>query len=80
MIRKLFILSLLFILLLALGGVVGIRTLGGAFEHEPEEMAGGLSVDSKAMLEKAYAGLDENSIWDYHTHIVAQVRFPVTRG
>ena len=55
---------------MVVGTVVAIRMLGGAFEHEPEEMKAGLSSEAKTVLAKAYEGLDENSLWDYHTHIV----------
>ena len=71
-----FSLSALLVFSLVVMGVIAIKTMGGAFTHEPEEMKTGLSPQAHALLTKAYEGLDTNSILDYHTHIVGTGEVP----
>lgn len=59
---------------LALAGLAALPSclasrLGGAFSHEPEELAAGLSPGAAALLERAYEGLDPRLLTDYHTHL-----------
>lgn len=44
--------------------------MGGAFTHEPEEFAVKASPGAKALVAKAFEGIDAQQLLDYHTHIV----------
>ena len=80
MIRKILVVVVVFFLTVGGGTVVAIRMLGGAFERQPEEMKAGLSSEAKAVVAKAYQGLDENSLWDYHTHILGPIHYSHRRN
>ena len=45
-----------------------IDELGGAWTHAPAELDAGLGDDARALLERAYRGIDR--ALDYHTHLV----------
>ncbi|MDF1661623.1 MAG: amidohydrolase family protein [Planctomycetota bacterium] len=47
-----------------------IDQIGGAFDHQPEEMADGLSPEARALMDKAFTGIKKGELFDYHTHIV----------
>ncbi len=57
-------------LVLLLSLTACVSRLGGAFTHEPEQLADGLSPKSRAVLGRALAGLDPTRRADYHTHVV----------
>lgn len=44
--------------------------LGGAFTKRPGEMAEGLSKPSRTLVERAFEGIAEGALVDYHVHIV----------
>ncbi len=47
-----------------------VDKLGGAFEHEPDELREGLSPDAKALIARASEEVDPKRRFDYHTHII----------
>jgi len=47
-----------------------VRQLGGAFEHEPEELETQASPEAKALIEQAFEGIDPKRLVDFHVHIV----------
>jgi uncharacterized protein len=47
-----------------------IDEMGGAFTHEPEEFSVKASQGAKALVAKAFEGIEAQRLVDYHTHIV----------
>lgn len=47
-----------------------IDAFAGASSREPGEMEGALSAEARALLGRAYEGIDRARMADYHTHIV----------
>ena len=43
--------------------------LGGAFTHAPGEMAEGLSVDARRLVDDAFRDIDPAKLIDYHAHV-----------
>jgi len=56
-------------ILFAMRGFV-IRRIGGAYSHAPSELKQGLSDPARALLEKAWEGVDPARLLDYHVHVV----------
>ncbi|MAF64200.1 MAG: amidohydrolase [Planctomycetes bacterium] len=52
---------------LALGPL--LAALGGAWDHEPHELAGGLSQAARALLDDAFTGVDPARLVDVHAHL-----------
>lgn len=44
--------------------------IGGAFTHEPEELASGLTPPARALVERAFIGLGSAPLVDYHAHLL----------
>jgi uncharacterized protein len=47
-----------------------IHELGGAYDHEPGEMAEGLSSEAHALVEASYADIGTSRLVDYHVHVL----------
>lgn len=47
-----------------------IDALAGASSRDPSEMETSLSPETKALVERAYAGVDKSKLLDYHVHLV----------
>lgn len=47
-----------------------IKGVGGAFTHQPDQLAGGLSAEGKRLIERAFEGIDSARLMDYHVHVV----------
>lgn len=47
-----------------------IDMVAGAFTHEPEEMATGLSSGTRSLLERTREGIEPGALRDFHTHII----------
>lgn len=56
-------------LAMAFHGVL-IRQLGGASSQDPEAMASGLSPGARALVERAFRGIEPGALFDYHAHVV----------
>ncbi len=48
-----------------------VTKLGGDFDGQPSALADQLSKDARALLDRAFAGIDTARLADYHVHIVA---------
>jgi len=46
-----------------------VRALGGSWEHAPSEMAAGLGDEARALLARAYEGIDPARLVDVHAHL-----------
>ncbi len=72
--RKYIYITLTLIALLCATIVLGrgyiIAAVGGAFEHQPEDLNDKLSESARKLLEDAFDGLDKDRLFDYHTHLV----------
>jgi uncharacterized protein len=44
--------------------------LGGAFTRAPEELDDGISSGARALLERAFEGIDPEQLADYHVHLL----------
>ncbi len=55
-----------------LGGAGGciISAVGGASSFEPEQLEAKLSPEGRALLDKAYEGIEGGRLMDYHTHML----------
>jgi predicted TIM-barrel fold metal-dependent hydrolase len=51
-------------------GSVGLRFAGGAFTHEPSEMAEGLGSEARRLLEAAFEDVSPKALVDHHVHVV----------
>ena len=47
-----------------------IHLVCGAFRHQPEEMAGGLSDGARRIMERCFEDVDPSQRHDYHVHMV----------
>lgn len=47
-----------------------VHEYGGAFDREPEELAEMISPEGAALIKKAFTGIDDQTVLDYHTHII----------
>ena len=47
-----------------------IHMMSGAFRHQPEEMAGGLSDGARRLMERCFEDVDPGKRRDYHVHMV----------
>jgi predicted TIM-barrel fold metal-dependent hydrolase len=45
------------------------RRLGGASSRRPDELKQGLSSEARALVDRAFQGIDPTRLFDYHTHI-----------
>lgn len=66
---------LLIILIIATAALAGtacvlVDKVGGAYQFQPEDMAGNLSENAQTLIERAYAGIDKGEQVDFHMHIV----------
>ena len=59
--------SLGLLLVMTIGG--GCDFLGGAFEHEPQDLQEQIGQEARRLIGQSYADLDPAKIRDYHTHI-----------
>ena len=62
------ILSLSTAILFMCGG--GVSLLGGAFTRQPEDLQRDLSPAAKLLIERAFSDFGDETVVDYHTHIV----------
>jgi len=62
-------LSLIFLFLATMLGA-GCNFVGGAFEHEPQDLQHSISAEAKLLIKQAYTGMDPSKLRDYHTHIL----------
>ncbi len=58
-----------FPLLMVLSILSGCVWVGGAFNKQPEDISQ-LSSGAKALIQRAYQGIDTSRLIDYHTHII----------
>ena len=58
------------VLVAYLGYGIAITQLGGAWDHEPSEMEAGLSPGARALVDRAWDGIDPARLLDYHTHLI----------
>lgn len=47
-----------------------VDAVAGASRRRPEEMATGLSAEARALLDRAYEGVDRARLLDHHVHVV----------
>lgn len=47
-----------------------IQQVGGAFEHQPEDMKTKLSAQGQSLLTQIFKDVNPNTLFDYHTHVV----------
>jgi predicted TIM-barrel fold metal-dependent hydrolase len=57
-------------LLIAMMLVTGCDVVGGAFDHDPEDLQKSISPEAQNLIDQAYKGLDPTQLRDYHTHLV----------
>ena len=48
----------------------GCNLVGGAFEHEPEDLEKHISPEARELIEHAFKGVPGKKLRDYHTHIL----------
>ena len=48
---------------------VGCNLIGGAFEHEPQDLQEKIGPGARVLIEQAYEGIDPSRLRDYHTHL-----------
>ncbi|MFQ5486373.1 MAG: amidohydrolase family protein, partial [Desulfobacterales bacterium] len=60
-------------ILFLLPGCVLIDKVGGDFSHDPDQI-GKISAQAKQLINSAFAGIDPDSLRDYHVHIVGADR------
>lgn len=68
--RRAFNVILIFVLVLASSGCL-IDRIGGAFSKAPEELEQGASFPAKAVINRAFEGIEPVHLADYHTHVIA---------
>ena len=44
--------------------------IGGAFEHEPQDLEKKISPQARALIKMAYEGIEPSQLRDYHTHLL----------
>ncbi len=49
---------------------IGCNLIGGAFEHEPQDLEKKISPQARALIEQAFEGIDASQLRDYHTHML----------
>ena len=49
---------------------VGCNMVGGAFEHDPEDLQKNLSAEARVLMDQAFEGIEPSGRRDYHTHIL----------
>lgn len=49
---------------------MGLRFAGGAFTHEPSEMAEGLGSEARRLLEAAFEDVPPKALLDHHVHVM----------
>ncbi len=60
----------LVLVLVGSGFWVGCNMVGGAFEHEPEDLQKNLSAEARALMDHAFENIEPSARRDYHTHIL----------
>lgn len=55
---------------IAIFSIVGCDPIGGAFEHEPQDLQNKISPEARALMDHAFEGIDPSQLRDYHTHML----------
>ncbi len=49
---------------------IGCNMIGGAFEHEPQDLQKDISPHARNLVEQAFEGMNPAHLRDYHTHLL----------
>ena len=60
----------LMLFLVGSGMWVGCNMVGGAFEHEPQDLQKNLSAEARALMDQSFESIEPSARRDYHTHIL----------
>jgi len=50
--------------------LAGCNLVGGAFNHEPQDLEKEMSPEARTLMEKAFEGIEAAQLRDYHTHML----------